>query len=128
MSAPASAPPRSFDAGTATLERVLTNLRLSIVDDDVYEDLEEVLRPYADLDAIRTAKLTVRLRLALADALPAVRHTHGHLPVVARAVELRDREQPEHPDDARGHLRLLALAALDMLDLLAPNVAPPPAL
>ncbi|MGW0778307.1 hypothetical protein ACWD01_32820 [Streptomyces sp. NPDC002835] len=123
MSAPAFALP-GCDTGTATLERVLAALRGSLVDESVYEDLEDVLGPHAELDATRTAELAVRLRLALADVLPAARRAYGHQPLIARAVELRDRNQPGHPNDARRHLRVLALVTLDLLDILAPGGAP----
>ncbi|MGW7463642.1 hypothetical protein ACWGJT_02795 [Streptomyces xantholiticus] len=121
MSAPVFTMPRSFDAGTATLQRVLTALRLSLVDESVYENLEDVLGPYASIDATRAVVLTSRLQRALDGVLPAIWHLHGHRPAYARAVELRHAERPAHLDEARAHLRRLALATMDVLDLLALN-------
>ncbi|WP_328863261.1 DUF6415 family natural product biosynthesis protein [Streptomyces sp. NBC_00306] len=100
------------------MQRVLDSLRLSLVDENVYDDLEDVLSPYSDLDETRMADLTARLRLALADLLPAVRRTHDQLPAFARAIELRDAQPPEDAHDALVHLRHLALTTLGLLDLL----------
>ncbi|MGW0776733.1 hypothetical protein ACWD01_24440 [Streptomyces sp. NPDC002835] len=111
------APTRSFDAGTATMQRVLTSLRLSLVDESVYEDLEDVLGPFENIDASRAGVLTGRLQRTLDDILPVIRHSHGHRPECARASELRHADTGL--DDARVHLRRLALATLDILDLLA---------
>ncbi|MEJ8640161.1 DUF6415 family natural product biosynthesis protein [Streptomyces sp. MS2.AVA.5] len=119
MSAPTLAAPRAFDAGTGTMQRVLDSLRLSLVDESVYEDLEDVLSPPANLDETQMADLTARLRLALADLLPAVRRTHGQQPTFARAIELRDAQPPEDSHHALVHLRRLALTTLGLLDLLA---------
>ncbi|MER6616293.1 DUF6415 family natural product biosynthesis protein [Streptomyces xantholiticus] len=125
MNATAIAPPRTFDAGTATMQRVLASLRRSVDDEAVmYDDLESVLGPYARLCDAQTVEITARLHGALSNLLPAARKRHGLHPAVVRAEELRERVQPPDPDDARASLRRLALATLDVLDLLGHEPVP----
>lgn len=96
------------------------------VDDEavMYDDLENVLGPYPRLGDAQTAEITARLHGALSNLLPAARKRYGLPHAVARAEELRKPVQPRDPDGARAHLRRLALATLDVLDLLGHEPVP----
>ncbi|MYZ39035.1 MULTISPECIES: DUF6415 family natural product biosynthesis protein [unclassified Streptomyces] len=88
--------------------------------DDLFESLEAVLSEHADPDAEETNQVDVRLRMML-PLLLNVANRQSH-PEVARVAErLGTVEIEARPRDfleARAQTRRLALAVLDLVDLL----------
>ncbi|MEW1547068.1 hypothetical protein [Streptomyces tsukubensis] len=122
---PRSLAPRTFSTEHTTLERVLSSLRLErFAACGVYEDLEAVLGPYAqpedaELVAVSLAQvldhLLIRVRTpALAGRCPAA--------VVDRACATRVRCAAAGGEAGPGPVRLMALAVLDLLNLVGDDL------
>lgn len=111
------------EGGQALLQRVLDGLRASIDMDLVYDALDQSLgetTPAADEIPALTRCLRSALEkhlatvIAQAAVLPAPM-VPGHLERAGRAMA---EEPPADPASALGHLRRIALAAQDILDVL----------
>jgi hypothetical protein len=120
-----SVPAPFFSTEPEDLIRVLAQLRAARhLDGDVYEDLEAVLGEYTYLSADRLREFADRLLTALNYLLVRAQTPEltGRCPVeavqrAATRARLADVHGPATEVDVGG-LRLLALAVLDLLDLI----------
>ncbi|MFI8007859.1 hypothetical protein [Streptomyces sp. NPDC086010] len=117
------------DTSTSALERLAFSLRWAgppsitpAIAETIFDAVEAALGDgdvVADQDvAHAVAHLRLTLDFLILEALtwdPSTAAT-----VIERAEDLADRDTPGDVDDARGLLRLMALAAMDLLEQLAP--------
>ncbi|MFJ6573699.1 DUF6415 family natural product biosynthesis protein [Streptomyces sp. NPDC091292] len=87
---------------------------------DVFEDLEAVLGPYADLTAADLAELTPRLHTVFHRLLVVARQPNSGVSAVtaAAARNLLDKPLPFEPTQALGYVRRLAVTVGGLLDEL----------
>ncbi|MEV8331981.1 DUF6415 family natural product biosynthesis protein [Streptomyces niveus] len=117
--------PASFSVDTWSVGRLLARLHTSFIEDDELDDvLNAVLDPGTALSMDEIERLTPRLRKILGQLVNiAVQRNTPHAAhelagVVGRVRQLGD-PAPGGLGSARGQLRLLALAVLDVLELVS---------
>ncbi|MEV7085912.1 DUF6415 family natural product biosynthesis protein [Streptomyces sp. NPDC093085] len=123
--------PSRWSEDNATLHRILAGLREPEVpdavagSDHIYDDLESVLGVQAEPSPGEVEELTQRMRAALitlSDDLLRKSHegsAYMDAELAGRMSALCAQAAPVEFVAARGHLRRLAMAALEALDLLA---------
>lgn len=119
------ASPSRFSVDSCSVGRLLARLHTSFIEDEELDDvLNAVLDPGTALSMDDIDMLTPRLRKMLGQLVNiAVQRNTPHVAhelagVVGRVRQLGDPE-PGGRGSARGQLRLLALAVLDVLDLVS---------
>ncbi|MFE4490941.1 DUF6415 family natural product biosynthesis protein [Streptomyces niveus] len=117
--------PGRFSVDSCSVGRLLARLQTSFVEDEELDDvLNAVLDPGAALSMDEIERLAPRLRkmfgqlVSIATQRSTARSAHELGGVVGRVRQLGDPE-PGGLGSARGQLRLLALAVLDVLELVS---------
>ncbi|WP_329385527.1 DUF6415 family natural product biosynthesis protein [Streptomyces sp. NBC_01716] len=117
--------PAGFSVDTWSVGRLLARLHTSFIEDDELDDvLNAVLDPGTALSMDDIDRLTPRLHKIVGQLVNiAVQRNTAHsaheLAVVVRRVRQLGDPVPGVLGSARGQLRLLALAVLDVLELLS---------
>ncbi|WP_406514481.1 DUF6415 family natural product biosynthesis protein (plasmid) [Streptomyces sp. NBC_00161] len=120
---------RVFDASEATVMRVLDALRPvqhPAVVDSIFDVLDDILGPDYIPDEDEIPDLSLRMRGYLMRLLAVVPEDEDLTDLVTTARDLLDVEVPGDYLGVRLHLRRMALAALGLLDYLAPLPVPSP--
>ncbi|MFE9297850.1 DUF6415 family natural product biosynthesis protein [Streptomyces niveus] len=119
------ADPSRFSGDSCSVGRILARLHTSFIEDEELDDvLNAVLDPGTELSMDEIERLAPRLRKMLGQlvSIATQRNTfysaYELAGVVRRVRELGDSE-PGGLVSARGQLRLLALAVLDVLELVS---------
>lgn len=105
------------------LERILAALREAVALDLVYDDIETVLGEHPPTGN-EVAELAPRMRKAVPQLVEILLERSGEAPgeeataAVERSRTALGEKTPTDPHAERGHVRRLALAAQDVLDLL----------
>ncbi|MEV8400622.1 DUF6415 family natural product biosynthesis protein [Streptomyces niveus] len=117
--------PSRFSVDSCSVGRLLARLHTSFIEDEELDDvLNAVLDPGTALSMDEIARLAPRLRkmlgqlVSIATQRNTAHSTHELGGVVGRVRQLGD-PAPGGLDSARGQLRLLALAVLDVLELVS---------
>ncbi|GGK31463.1 hypothetical protein GCM10011583_74150 [Streptomyces camponoticapitis] len=117
--------PGRFSVDSCSVGRLLARLHTSFVEDEELDDvLNAVLDPGTALSMDEMERLAPRLRkmfgqlVSIATQCNTARSAHELAGVVGRVRQLGDPE-PGGLGSARGQLRLLALAVLDVLELVS---------
>ncbi|MFE4610910.1 DUF6415 family natural product biosynthesis protein [Streptomyces niveus] len=117
--------PSRFSVDSCSVGRLLARLHTSFIEDEELDDvLNAVLDPGTALSMDEIERLAPRLRkmsgqlVSIATQCNTARSAHELAGVVGRVRQLGD-PAPGGLGSARGQLRLLALAVLDVLELVS---------
>ncbi|MGW8449902.1 DUF6415 family natural product biosynthesis protein [Streptomyces niveus] len=119
--------PSRFSVDSCSVGRLLARLHASFIEDEELDDvLNAVLDPGTALSMDEIERLAPRLRkmlgqlVSIATQRNIAHSAHELAGVVGRVQQLSD-PAPGGLGSARGQLRLLALAVLDVLELVSDN-------